>query len=280
MTVLLVPGQGSQYKGMGKHLFSQYPGLVESANELLSYDIQELCTSDLINNTVYAQPLIYCISAMAWYSFDKTKVQALLGHSLGEYAALYAAGVFDFLTGLRIVNYRAELMNNAEEGAMAAIIGVETAEIEGFIKRHQLPVYIANYNSPEQTVISGAQEAIEQASQLFTKGYFIKLRVSGAFHSPLMQACADRFHVYLQQFNFKMPNLPIILNATAKPYDEHTDIGKTLSQQLVQPVYWYQSLAYCKKQGFDQFVELEPGTVLTSIGWKSKEVSVHSMSSS
>lgn len=117
MSVLLFPGQGSQFKGMGKELFKLFPEMVAEANQILGYDIEQAVFSEVINQTQYTQPLIYCISSMAWLERkDNLKVDMVLGHSLGEYAALYVAGVFDFATGLNLVKRRAELMNDAKEG--------------------------------------------------------------------------------------------------------------------------------------------------------------------
>ncbi|MCW8400768.1 ACP S-malonyltransferase [Legionella sp. PATHC038] len=267
MSVLLFPGQGSQFKGMGQDLFKLFPDVVSEANQILGYDLEQAVLSDVMNQTLYTQPLIYCISIMAWLARKaELKVDMVLGHSLGEYAALYVAEVFDFATGLRIVKRRAELMNEAKEGAMAAIVGMSAAKIETIIKENQLPLVIANYNAPMQTVISGTKESVDASAKLFVEGRFIPLKVSGAFHSPLLQAAAETLYSYLKQFQFHQPRYPIILNATARAQvDCSIDMPQLLSQQLVRPVFWHQSIEYCLALGYLDFIELGPGKVLTSL---------------
>lgn len=267
MSILLFPGQGSQYKGMGQELFKQFPELVTTANEILGYDVEAIVLTDAINQTVYTQPLIYCLSVMAWYAKKShVKVDMVLGHSLGEYAALHAAEVFDFATGLNIVTRRAELMNEVKEGSMAAIIGINATEIAAIIEENQLPLVIANYNSALQTVISGPKESIESSAKWFTKGRYIKLNVSGAFHSPLMQPCCDAFYNYLNQFKFNKPRYPIIFNATARSQVDNTKtMPELLSQQLINSVFWHQSIEYCLALGYLDFIEIGPGRTLTSL---------------
>jgi malonyl CoA-acyl carrier protein transacylase len=267
MSVLLFPGQGSQFKGMGQALFKLFPEVVSEANQILGIDLEQAVSSDVIHQTLYTQPLIYCISIMAWLSKQaEVTVDVILGHSLGEYAALYAAGVFDFATGLRIVKRRAELMSEAKEGAMAAIIGLSAAKIESIIEEHQLPLVIANYNSPTQTVISGSKESIDTSSKLFAGGRYIPLKVSGAFHSPLMRVAAEKFYSYLKPIEFRKPQYPIIFNATARAHvDCFIELPQLLSQQLAGPVYWHQSIEYCLALGYLDFIELEPGNVLSSL---------------
>lgn len=267
MTILLFPGQGSQFKGMGKELFRQFPDMVVTANEILGYDIEQAVLTDAINQTVYTQPLIYCISVMDWLKRKShVTVDMVLGHSLGEYAALHVAGVFDFVTGLKIVKRRAELMNEVKKGSMAAVIGIEAAKIAAIIQENQLPLVIANYNSALQTVISGSEDCIDSSAKLFSDGRYIKLNVSGAFHSPLMQACSEEFDIYLSQFKFNQPRYPIIFNATARAHvDNNTPMPKLLSQQLVNSVFWHQSIEYCLALGYLDFIEIGPGRVLTSL---------------
>ncbi|MCW8444755.1 ACP S-malonyltransferase [Fluoribacter gormanii] len=267
MSVLLFPGQGSQFKGMGKELFKLFPEMVAEANQILGYDIEQAVFSEVINQTQYTQPLIYCISSMAWLERkDNLKVDMVLGHSLGEYAALYVAGVFDFATGLNLVKRRAELMNDAKEGGMAAIVGISAAKVEEIIKENRLNLVIANYNSPMQTVISGTKESVAASSSFFAEGRFIPLKVSGAFHSPLMHAAAESFYAFLKEFKLHQPRYPVVLNATARAHvDCFTEMSKLLSQQLVSPVFWHQSIEYCLALGYLDFVELGPGQVLTSL---------------
>lgn len=267
MSILLFPGQGSQFKGMGKELFRQFPEMVAKANEILGYDIEEIVLTEAINQTINTQPLIYCISVMDWLARKShLKVDMVLGHSLGEYAALYVAEVFDFATGLTIVKRRAELMNEVKEGSMAAVVGIDAAKIATIIQENQLPLVIANYNSALQTVISGSEEYINSSAKLFTEGRYIKLNVSGAFHSPLMKSCSEAFYLYLKQFQFNQPRYPIIFNATARAHvDNNIPIPKLLSHQLINSVFWHQSIEYCLALGYLNFIEIGPGSVLTSL---------------
>lgn len=267
MSVFVFPGQSAQFKGMGKALFSQFPQMVDRANELLGYDLNAMVDSEEIHQTHVTQPLIYCISCLSWLVLkEKYTAEVVLGHSLGEYAALFAADVFDFETGLKIVMKRGALMQSIHGGAMAAIIGISADEVEIIIKQNQLNVFIANYNAPQQTVISGHKQAIEDCRNSFSKAKFIPLAVSGAFHSPLMESVKDEFTLFLEGHSFNPAKLPIILNSTARG---HVDCKQSwpniLSGQLVSPVNWLQSIQYCLSLGLFDFVEVEPGQLLTGL---------------
>lgn len=267
MSVFIFPGQGAQFKGMGKALFNQFPQMVDRANELLGYDLNIMVDSEEIHQTHVTQPLIYCISCLSWLELkEKFTAEVVLGHSLGEYAALFAAEVLDFETGLKIVMKRGALMQSIHGGAMAAIIGITADEVENIINQNQLNVYIANYNAPQQTVISGHKQAIEDSRISFAKTKFIPLTVSGAFHSPLMETVKDEFRRFLESHSFNPAKLPIILNSTARGYvDCNQSWPEILSRQLVSPVYWLQSIQYCLSLGLLDFVEVEPGQLLTGL---------------
>ncbi len=267
MSVFIFPGQGAQFKGMGKSLFAQFPEKVELANDILGYDIRKRVDSDDIHQTEVTQPLIYCVSCLSWLILrEHYQPEMVLGHSLGEYAALYAAQVFDFETGLEIVKKRGELMQSVKGGAMAAVIGIKAADVADIIKNNQLPLYVANYNSPDQTVVAGTQDAISGCSQFFKEAKWIPLAVSGAFHSPLMSDVSQKFKSVLDAYTFAPAKLPIILNATARCHVDCPNPWTTvLSSQLVNPVYWNQSIQYCLSLGFIDFIEVEPGKRLSGL---------------
>lgn len=267
MSVFIFPGQGAQFKGMGKALFSQFPKMVDCANQLLGYDLNAMVDSEEIHQTYVTQPLIYCISCLSWLALkEKFNAEVVLGHSLGEYAALFAAEILDFETGLKIVIKRGELMQSIHGGAMAAIIGIGADEVENIINQNQLNIYIANYNAPKQTVISGHKQAIENSRNYFAQAKFIPLAVSGAFHSPLMETVKDEFRLFLESSTFNHAKLPIILNSTARgQVDCNQSWQDILSGQLVSPVYWLQSIQYCLSLGLLDFVEVEPGQLLTGL---------------
>ena len=267
MSVFVFPGQGSQYKGMGKLLFSQFPDMVERANTILGYDIRKMVECDDIHQTAITQPLIYCISCLSWLVLkEQYSAEVVLGHSLGEYAALFAAEVFDFEIGLEIVKKRGALMQSAQSGGMVAVIGISADRVAQLIAEHHLPLHIANYNSPQQTVISGDNKAINESRRYFDEAKWIPLPVSGAFHSPLMEAVRESFKKVLATYSFRPAKLPIILNATARGHvDCVSSWPDNLSTQLVKPVYWQQSIEYCLSLGLVDFVEAEPSQLLTGL---------------
>ena len=192
MKAYIFPGQGSQFKGMGGALFDGFPEITAKANQVLGYDIKRLCLEDPLKQlglTQYTQPALYVVNAL--YYIKKTKESGVkpdyvAGHSLGEYNALFAAGAFDFETGLKLVQKRGELMSLESGGGMAAILGLSEDKIAHVLNENNISrVQIANYNTPSQVVISGAKKDIDRLSALFEKenAMYIPLNVSGAFHS-------------------------------------------------------------------------------------------------
>jgi malonyl CoA-acyl carrier protein transacylase len=197
--VILFPGQGSQYIGMGEELFAKYREEVETFHEVLGYRIEEICLvpNEKLRHTSYTQPAIFTVSVLAWMSFEEEwnhpHVDFFLGHSLGEYSALCAAGAFGFRTGLELVRQRGSLMAEAKNGAMAAVTGLPQETVEEILDRSGRAVSICNYNSGDQVVIGGRQEDIEALQAAFSSlpGCTCQqLPVSGAFHSPFMSAAA------------------------------------------------------------------------------------------
>lgn len=272
MTILF-PGQGSQFVGMGKRVFQRFPDLLAEANELLGYRIEDICLNDYekLKQTNYTQPAIFTVSVLMYLDFieqwNYPHVNALMGHSLGEYAALYAAGVFDFKTGLKLVKKRGELMSQVENGTMAAIIGMEAKDIEAILLNHDREVYVANYNSDNQVVIAGKAADLKYLQEIFTPypgiAYHL-LPVSGAFHSPFMTGVSNQFRVFLDNFQFKMPRLPVIANHNSMVYKGNS-VKENLVRQINNPVFWKDGLEKLVDTGETFFYEAGPGNVLTKL---------------
>ncbi|MCW3465910.1 ACP S-malonyltransferase [Chitinophaga nivalis] len=270
MKAIMFPGQGSQYKGMGKDLFPLFDKETQLANEILGYDIAELCVKDpnrLLGQTAYTQPALYVVNALQYYRQESNdRPDYLLGHSLGEYNALLAAGAFDFETGLRLVQKRGALMAAASGGGMAAILGIGAAAVkEQLLEEGYTDIDVANYNTPTQTVIAGPQQTIDKAVKYFeSKGTkAVLLFVSAPFHSRYMQPAADEFSVFLRQFTFSPLTIPVIANATAAVYADH-QIAALLSRQIQSSVQWTDTIRVLMGKGVATYEEVG-GKVLTKM---------------
>jgi malonyl CoA-acyl carrier protein transacylase len=270
--VVVFPGQGSQFKGMGKELFATYRQLTDAADAILGYSIEELCLKDPqdhLKQTQYTQPAIYVVNALGHRLMQESgaipaEIDALAGHSVGEYNALLVAGVFDFETGLRLVVERGRLMSQANGGGMAAVIGMKADDLRGALDAAGLlSIDLANFNSPLQTVISGTSADVQTAIQTLSTPQVkvIRLPVSAAFHSRFMQAAQQDFARFLAAFRFTAPSVPVIANATALPYQPDA-IVETLSRQISSPVRWTDSINGLLRQGETRFIEVG-GTILT-----------------
>ena len=278
MKIYMFPGQGAQFKGMGSDLFDRFPERTQQADDILGYSIRELCLEDPreeLSQTRFTQPALYVVNALSYFARqedDAGDPAAVLGHSLGEFDALMAGGCFDFETGLRLVRKRGELMSEVKGGAMAAVLNATREEIEQTLRENGLNnVYLANYNSPSQIVLSGLRDEIDQAEPLFRKGKvrFYPLATSGAFHSVFMRDAMERFREHLSGISFSAPRIPIVANVTARPYREEA-ILETLANQIASTVRWSESVQYllalAKHSGQEPtFVELGPGEVLTRL---------------
>lgn len=274
MVAFIFPGQGSQVVGMGREVFDKYPDLIHKADDILGYSIKTLCLKDplaQLSHTQFTQPALFVVNALMY--FDKIKDMSqtpdyVCGHSLGEYNALLAAQAFDFETGLKLVKKRGELMSQAKNGAMAALIGLSAEAIQAVLVQHHLnQVSVANYNSHTQIVISGMQEEVMRALPLLeTAGatMVIHLKVSGAFHSPLMRPAQTEFSHFIKQFHFSSPKIPVVSNVTANFYETH-EIQKNLVSQIASPVRWTESIELLLSRGEQEFVEVGPGKVLTGL---------------
>lgn len=272
--IYVFPGQGSQSSGMGGELFDQFPELVKQADEVLGCSIKSLCLEDSenrLNQTDYTQPALYIVNALTY--LNKTEETGLrpefvAGHSLGEYNALFAAGVFDFITGLKIVQKRGQIMVKVTGGGMAAVIGMQPDKIEQVLKDASFEtIDIANYNSPKQTVISGRKEDIDAVKTAFEEAgvrMYIPLKVSGAFHSRYMQDAQNEFADFLKNFEFQPTEIPVIANYTAAPY-QNDETTNNMVQQISNPVRWVETIQYLKLQTEPEFEEIGPGNVLTKL---------------
>ncbi|MFE0801580.1 ACP S-malonyltransferase [Streptomyces sp. NPDC096094] len=274
MTVIHVfPGQGAHRVGMGRQLFESYPHLVRQADAVLGYSIEELCLAgpeERLSDTRYTQCAMYVVGSLSYVDRVRTTGRLpdlLAGHSLGEYVALFAAGAFDFVTGVELVAERAAAMADAGPGAMAAVLGITADRVREILARGGAPeVDIANLNAPEQTVVSGPPGAVAEAMTLFGEETraVVPLKVSGAFHARQMAPAAARFERFLRGYRFAPLRIPVISNATARPYDD-TETAALLVRQLTSPVRWTESVEYLLDQPEPEFHELGPGQVLTGL---------------
>ncbi len=280
MIAFLFPGQGSQKRGMGQGLFDEvreYASVETSVDTILGYSLRQLCMEDTGNRlkeTQFTQPCLYVVNALHYYKSVSEGIQPdyVAGHSLGEYNALLAAGVFDFLTGLRLVKKRGELMAQARNGGMGAVVGLDAGMVAKAIEDNGLAsLDIANYNTPSQTVVSGPVADVSRSGPLFEKAgarMFMPLQVSAAFHSRYMADAAKAFCDFLAPMSFAAPMIPAIANATAEPYpfsNASESVKSLLVKQITHSVQWTQSIRYLMSLGVTQFSEMGPGNVLTRL---------------
>ncbi len=280
MIAFVFPGQGSQKRGMGQGLFDEvreYAAVERDVDAILGYSMRKLCLEDAddrLKETQYTQPSLYVANALHYYKAiaDGQRPDYVAGHSLGEYNALLAAGVFDFLTGLRLVKKRGELMAQAKNGGMAAVIGLDADAIANVIRDNGLDgVDVANFNSPSQTVVSGPVDEVKRAGPLFEAAgarMCMPLPVSAAFHSRYMEDAAKQFADFLAPMTFAAPKIPVIANVTAQPYpvEDASEAAKALLvQQITHSVQWVRSVRHLVSVGVDQFAEMGPGNVLTRL---------------
>lgn len=275
MTTYVFPGQGAQRLGMGELLFSEFPELIQKSDDILGYSIINLClksSNEELSQTKYTQPALYIVNALAYFKKlqeTQTHPDYVAGHSLGEYNALLAAEVFDFEIGLKLVQKRGELMNRVTGGGAAAVLGLNSVDIQALLVQSGLNniITIGNYNSYSQVVISGPKDEVNATQNLFEKAgasLFLPLKISGAAHSAYMINAEKQFAEFLEGFTFKAPIIPVISNIDAKPYNSN-EIKLNLAKQITHPVQWVQSIEYLLAMGETEFLEIGPGTILTNL---------------
>lgn len=279
----IFPGQGSQCLGMGKEFYDSCPAakaIFQEAGDTLHLDMARLCFEgplDALNLTQNTQPAILTASMAALKYFEQEvsiKPKLMAGHSLGEYTALVAGGALSFKDAVRLVALRGRFMQDAVPqgiGAMAAIIGLAGDVVEEICNSatdDKNIVVPANFNSPEQTVISGHKEAVERASDLAKEKKakrVISLPVSVPSHSPLMKQAAERLAKELDAVVIKPLNIPIITNVEARPLSATELVKIMLEKQLYSPVRWVESVQRMKQEGIETVIEIGPGRVLTGL---------------
>ncbi len=240
----------------------------ELAKDILGWSVPEVCQKEeaKLSRTLYTQPCLYVIeSILADLVREKSdRPSVVAGHSLGEYVALYAAGVFDFETGLRLVKRRAELMDTASGGKMVALIGFDRQQLELQIQYSQ-DVVLANDNSEAQVVISGTPEAVEDLLAKIKVKRAVKLNVSGAFHSPLMASVASEFQQALKAARFSDAKMLVLSNSEPTATTSAATLKQRLNQQMTKGVRWREISLQLPQQGIDRVLEIGPGKVLTGL---------------
>lgn len=279
MIAFVFPGQGSQFVGMGKDIYNEFPqckDIFDKANEILGYDLKSICfegPEELLKQTENTQPALFVHSIAIYEVIKNTEVNGVAGHSLGEYSALTAAGVFKFEDALKIVRLRGELMQesgNRNPGTMAAIVGLsfeKIIEICEELKEIGI-VQPANFNSPGQVVISGDVNAVRKAIELAKQNgakLAKELVVSGAFHSPLMNYAYENIADVLRKVEMFEPKIPVYSNVTGEKFQDITQIRNLLIEQIISPVKWQQIIENMIKDGIETFVEVGAGKVLTGL---------------
>tara|TARA_B100000963_G_scaffold354855_1_gene372089 strand:- start:2519 stop:3394 length:876 start_codon:yes stop_codon:yes gene_type:complete len=278
MNVFVFPGQGAQFAGMGKELYSKSKSsknLFDKADEILGFSLSEIMfegSDEDLKKTKVTQPAIFVHSIAKLLELkSNNKPDFVAGHSLGEFSALVANKTIEFEDGLKLVSARANAMQKACEnnhGSMAAILGLDDKIIINECEKFDKYVVAANLNCPGQVVISGKTEAVEEICTLFNSmgaKRCIKLNVSGAFHSKLMHDAKKELKEFINSIQFNKPICPIFQNVNAKAVVDENEIKKNLIDQMVSPVKWSESIINMISIGAKNFTEIGPGKVLCGL---------------
>ena len=277
MKAYVFPGQGAQFVGMCKDLYDNNETarqLFEKANEVLGFRITDLMfngTEEDLRQTAVTQPAIFLHSVILALTDPEFKPDMVAGHSLGEFSALVASGALSFEEGLKLVSARAHAMQKACEArpsTMAAVLALPDEKVEELCAEVDDVVAPANYNCPGQVVISGTIEGIDAACEKMLEAgakRALKLKVGGAFHSPLMQPAQDELAAAIEAAEFKTPVCPIYQNVDGKPHTDPKEIKENLLKQLTAPVRWTYDVQAMIADGADSFTELGPGNVLQGL---------------
>lgn len=287
----IFPGQGAQSVGMGKDVYEHSAvgkEVYDRFDAIIGRKLTNVCFNgpeEDLKQTINTQPAILATSlALLEALKEKTDITPdfVAGHSLGEYGALYTAGVLSLDDTIKAIAKRAELMSQAKSGSMAAVLGLSQDVLEEIISGVDGVVSIANYNTPEQLVITGEEQAVAEVSMLASeKGAkrVIPLAVSGAFHSALMKPAGEEFALFVKDLKFNDASIPVVTNVDAKETTKGSDFEEKMPRQIYSSVYWTQIIQHMMSQGVDTMIEIGPGSVLMGLNRKiSRDIKTYSVS--